>query len=360
MNKKVTLKDVASLAGVSVATASYVLNRSEKQHISKETRARVREAARQLNYMPNTSAKSLKSNRSGCIGVAIDKDITIPRYAQTLQGIRNVLEKNGYQLMLCATQVIKGVYPDYISSYFSRAIDGIIYIGADNKGIIPEMESLIIRHGIPVVSFDCGDSREITSVELDYFAGARELVLHLANEGIRCFHYIRPAFDSHQERQREQGVLRAIYERPELELILHRLDFSYDGANMQIFQTNFSESERNQFQEYARSVRECVSSFREQLDQELKKHSISKDIAIVCSWAAMEQHICAALEQYPFRPRIGVLAQGILFPGSYPYITYSELPNYEAGQECARQVLSLLDNPDGIAHIVLKPSLSDT
>jgi len=358
VKQKVTLKDVAQLAGVSVATASYVLNRSEKQHISKETRARVREAARQLSYMPNTSAKSLKSNQSGCIGVAIDKNITIPRYAQTLQGIRYVLAEHGYQLMLCSTRVIQGEYPDYIRCYFSRSVDGIIYIGADNAEFPLDAENTIIRYGIPVVTFDCGDSREISSVELDYFAGAYELGLYLMERGVRRIHYIRPAVDRRQERQREQGILRVSYARPELDLVLHRLHIQYSNGNMQIFQSNSSLTEKTEFQEYAQAIRDCVASFADELAPGADKGSYG-DTAIICSWAAMEQHVCAALERYPFRPRIGVLAQGLLFPGSYPYITYSELPNYEAGCACARQILHLLDHPDAVEHLVLKPSISE-
>lgn len=356
MKQKVTLRDVAQLAGVSVATASYVLNRNEKQHISKETRLRVREAARQLSYMPNTSAKSLKSNRSACIGVAMDKSITIPRYAQTLQGIRHVLEENRYQLMLCSTKVIHGEYPDYIRSYFSRSIDGIIYIGADNQGIPQEMEKIVIRHGIPIVTFDCGGSREISSVELDYFSGARELVLYLAAQGVRKIHYIHLALDTRQEHQREQGVLRAVYEHPELDLVLHRLRTHFANGNMQIFQSNSSLEEKEEFEEHAQAIRACVASFADELTP--GSDGGYGDTAIVCSWAAMEQHVCAALEQYPFRPRIGVLAQGFLFPGSYPYITYSELPNYEAGCACARQILAQLEHPDAIQHLLLKPGIS--
>lgn len=359
MNRKVTLKDVAALAGVSVATVSYVLNHSDKQHISKETRARVREAARQLDYMPNTSAKSLRSNRSGCIGVAIDKDITVPRYAQTLQGIRRVLEENEYQLVLCSGRKLRGEYPDYISGYFSRSIDGVIYIGADNRGMDASIENLIIRHGIPVVAFDCPGSGEISTVELDYFQGARELVLYLMDQGVRRIHYIRNGFDSRQGRQREQGVLRAAYERPELDLVLHRLSTSYGvvengqlhNGNMQIFQTNADPWEKEQFRQFAKAVRDCVASFADELTPDGKT-------AIICSWAAMEQHVCAALESYSFRPPIGVLAQGILYPGSYPYITYSELPNYQAGQACARQILHQLDHPDDVRRIMLKPEIN--
>ena len=77
-----------------------------------------------------------------------------------------------------------------------------------------------------------------------------------------------------------------------------------------------------------------------------------------CHIAERKQHVCAALEPYSFRPPIGVLAQGILYPGSYPYITYSELPNYQAGQTCARQILHLLDHPDDVQRIVLKPEIN--
>lgn len=348
MNKKVTLRDVAQLAGVSVATASYVLNRSEKQHISKETRARVRDAARQLNYMPNMSAKSLKSNRSACIGVAIDKDVTIPRYAQALQGIRQVLQESGYQLMLCSTQVLRGEYPDYITSYFARTIDGVIYIGADNKGIPSRMRELILRQSIPLVAFDCGGDSDIVSVDLDYFAGAREMVLFMMEKGLRRIHYLRPGFDNRQERLREQGVLRAVFEHPEVDLILHRLEFYHGGANMQIFQNNFSQEEKERFYEYAASIWKCVSGFREDLRDR-------NDVGIICSWGAMEQHVLAALGDIFPKPPVAVLAQGVLYPGSYPNLYYSELPNFEAGCTCAREILALLENPEHSAHIMLKP-----
>lgn len=359
MQQKITLKDVAQLAGVSVATVSYVLNRSPNQKISKETRARVREAARALSYMPNTSAQSLRSNRSGCIGVAINKEFTIPRYAQTLQGIRQVLEENGYQLMICSTEVLRGEHPDYLNAYFSRAVDGIIHIGADNKDLPPEMEEVILRHGIPAVVFDCSSNSRVSSVQINYFTGARDLVLYMADCGVRNIHYIRPAIDTVQERRREQGILRAIYERPELELTLHRMRFAYSGTNMQIYQSNFSETERSEFQEYAEAARRSVDPFRRDAERLAAEGKDLRDSAIICSWAGTEQHVCAALEGLPFRPRIGVLAQGLLFPGSYPYITYCELPNYAAGQACARQVLQLLENPEAITHTLLDPVISE-
>ena len=71
MRKRVSLKDVAREAGVSVTTASYVLNRKPDARISEETSRRVRAAAKRLKYVPNISARTMISRRSQLIGVII-------------------------------------------------------------------------------------------------------------------------------------------------------------------------------------------------------------------------------------------------------------------------------------------------
>jgi LacI family transcriptional regulator len=69
--QRVTSKDVAELAGVSRTTVSFVLNEVQDVHISQETRQRVLEAARQLNYYPNAAARSLASRQAGAIGLIL-------------------------------------------------------------------------------------------------------------------------------------------------------------------------------------------------------------------------------------------------------------------------------------------------
>ena len=66
--KYVTIKDVAGLAGVSVATVSYVLNNKKVDRITDETRQKVLQAAKELNYRPNIAAQNLKSGKSYIIG----------------------------------------------------------------------------------------------------------------------------------------------------------------------------------------------------------------------------------------------------------------------------------------------------
>jgi LacI family transcriptional regulator len=350
MNQKVTLKDVAQLAGVSLATVSYVLSNNQKQHISEQTKQRVWDAAKELDYIPNTSAQALKKNRSGCIGVAIDKDITTPRYAQMLEGIRTVLQQNNYNLMICSTKVVRGNYPDYLSCYFSRTIDGIIYIAVDGKELEPEMAKLITQRKVPFVVFDCSQYQDISSVMIDYYFGAYQATKVLVEEGIRTLHYLRPMFSTPQELQREQGVRQAA-EESEAVLQVHQLAFQFTGANMQTAQGIRTRKERQYQYAYWQSIRKCVQSFSEKME---------KQTAVICSWAGMEQSVYAMLRDIQPLPRIMVLAEGNLHDYAFPSITYCRLPNFEAGACCARVVLDMLDRPAPVQHQMLKPTLSRT
>lgn len=74
--KKATNRDVARLAGVSVATVSYIINKKENQHITEETKKRVYQAMNMLNYIPNPYAVGLNSKQPKTIMLRSSKDIT--------------------------------------------------------------------------------------------------------------------------------------------------------------------------------------------------------------------------------------------------------------------------------------------
>ena len=71
MAKRISIKDVAREAGVSMATVSYVLNSMADAGIGQETAMRVRETARRLNYVPSISARTMINHRSNLIGIII-------------------------------------------------------------------------------------------------------------------------------------------------------------------------------------------------------------------------------------------------------------------------------------------------
>jgi transcriptional regulator with XRE-family HTH domain len=76
--KKATMKDIARLANVSVATVSYVLNDVKNQTIPEPTRESILQIAKQLNYVPNLAARSLVKQRTGLVGILINKAADIP------------------------------------------------------------------------------------------------------------------------------------------------------------------------------------------------------------------------------------------------------------------------------------------
>ena len=78
MTKRISIKDVALRAGVSVTTVSHVLNDAPGKRISDETRSRVREVAEELNYRANGMARSLRLQRSHILAMVSDQIATTP------------------------------------------------------------------------------------------------------------------------------------------------------------------------------------------------------------------------------------------------------------------------------------------
>ncbi len=102
MNAKVTIKDVAREAGVSVATVSYVVNNRTDMRISDETRKKVLQVINLLNYTPNQSAKALATSRNRMIALSMTPDVSILKNAEQLHLIHflsNFLHEKNYDLI---------------------------------------------------------------------------------------------------------------------------------------------------------------------------------------------------------------------------------------------------------------------
>ena len=91
------LKDVAKKSGVAVGTASAVINKSP--WVSAETRQRVLNAIKELNYHPNQLARNLRTQKTNIIGVIVS-DITNPFFPQIIRSIDTMTRQNGYLMML--------------------------------------------------------------------------------------------------------------------------------------------------------------------------------------------------------------------------------------------------------------------
>ena len=181
MAKQSTIRDVAKLAGVSLATVSRVLNDSNYP-VSAETRQRVRNAAERLEYVPNVMARSLRGDVVKDIGLVIP-NISNPFYLQTMLGIGEVLAKNSYSMILCNSMRDPEREGLYLRQLYERQTRGVILSSVDeNAGNVQEY----IKKGMKFVLLD----QKLTGIEcpginFDSRAGARMAAEHLIGLGHR-------------------------------------------------------------------------------------------------------------------------------------------------------------------------------
>jgi len=119
----VTLKELANQLGLSVATVSKVIN--GKGTVSAETREKVLSLAKQVNYRPNESARSLRTKNTKTIGVIIP-DITNSFYTRLIKGIEERCQSVGYSVILSICNYNSNREYDYVELLCSKNVNGII------------------------------------------------------------------------------------------------------------------------------------------------------------------------------------------------------------------------------------------
>jgi LacI family transcriptional regulator len=126
--RRVTLLDVASRAGVSTTTASYILNgRSAQMRIAADTERRVRQAVAELGYRPNRSARTLRTANTAAIGLISDFLAGGHYASQMLLGASAAAREADHLLMIGETDGDLDVEALYIEELLDRQVDGIIY-----------------------------------------------------------------------------------------------------------------------------------------------------------------------------------------------------------------------------------------
>ena len=142
--QRYNLKDVAKLAGVSLGTASKVIN---NQYVRPEARLKVEEAMQELDYTPNAIARSLKANSTKTIGIMIP-DISSPVVGKVLRGIEKISRDSGYSILLYNTTRNTRLEEDAIQAFMRSQVDGIIYLG---NTVGDEIAEGLKRTHVPVV-----------------------------------------------------------------------------------------------------------------------------------------------------------------------------------------------------------------
>lgn len=148
MDKKVTVKDVAREAGVSVATVSYIMNNRTDQKISDATRKKVLQIANLLNYRPSHAAVSLATGRTNVIGVAYSLDSDTPSRNMEINTFVNMLiermNRMKYDILFLP------ITGDEESIITNRNIDAIIAIDLTHE----QFKNLSERYLVPIINVD--------------------------------------------------------------------------------------------------------------------------------------------------------------------------------------------------------------
>jgi LacI family transcriptional regulator len=139
--KRVTLADVARLAGVSKTTASFVLTgRREEMRISAEIEARVLAAARETGYRPNIVSRSLRTGTTHTIGFVSDIVATTPFAGNFIKGALEAARDRGYLLLIAETEGDATLEQQLLEAMIDRQVDGVVFAAMyTRKLVVPRL-----------------------------------------------------------------------------------------------------------------------------------------------------------------------------------------------------------------------------
>jgi DNA-binding LacI/PurR family transcriptional regulator len=196
-----SLTDVAKLAKVSIATASRVINNSDK--VVPATRAVVQRAMEELGYQPSRVARRLrqKGGRRHLLGLILP-DIQNPFFAEVARGVEDVAYANQFAVLLCNSDEDLKKEAFYLDVMRAESVDGVILPP------IIENDPFVLKlaqSGMPIVCVDRALSNaSVDTVEVDNYQGAYEAVRHLITLGHKRIGLIagRPNLSTSRDRRR--------------------------------------------------------------------------------------------------------------------------------------------------------------
>ncbi len=202
----VNIKDVAAQAGVSTSTVSRAL--SGKTVVDPDTKKRVLQAVRDLNYQPNALAKGLKEGCTKTIGLVIPnlRNLLFPA---AIRGITDVAKKHGYTLVLCNTDDDLEAEKLDVQNLRKRLVDGLIFSTAT---VASSYLLQLKENGYPIVLLIRHLDDALDSIIIDNYQGGYQATRFLLERGYRKIAIINGTMDLDLYRQRFAGYRAALAE----------------------------------------------------------------------------------------------------------------------------------------------------
>ncbi len=176
MSRRVTLKEVAKAAGVSLASASYAVNRTGS--LGDESRQHILRVAEELGYRQNMSARATRTGKTGTIGLVLP-DLTNPFFPNLAQSVVQRARAHGYSVFVTDTEGVEEIERDALRALAERGVDGLVWFPIRDVNTA-EAET----NDIPTIVVDRTLPR-LESVQADYAQGGRLAIRHLLDLGHR-------------------------------------------------------------------------------------------------------------------------------------------------------------------------------
>lgn len=311
---KITIKDIARMAGVSTATVSKVLNGKDEK-ISDRTRNRIFELVDEYNYVPNRIASSLVTKKTKTLGLIIP-NIANPFFPEIARGAEDLANERGYNLILCNTDDHLEKEETYIDMLEEKMVDGIIFTASSQRKDKLERLSKV---KVPVITVD----REVEGlatqgmIVVDNVYGAYEAVHYLVEAGYSKIVHITGPMSSKPARDRLEGMKQALSEKG--------LTLSSD----QLFSGDFK------------------SEWGYEAVNQLINEGTSFD-AVFCGNDLIAIGVLKALREHRLKvpADIGLVGFDDIYMAKMlePELTTVAQPNYEMGYKSAEMLIDMIEN----------------
>lgn len=210
LEEKVTLKELARILGVSIATVSKALN--DNYDISEETKERIRAKAKEMNYVPNVIAQSLKLKRTFNLGVIIP-NITDYFFARALRGITKEAKENKFKVVISISNEELQNEVDSVNLLLNSRVDGILMSLSSETQLLEQYSHLnkIIQSEIPLVLFDrVSNAVKCDKVTIDDYKSAYDATFFLIRKGCRNIAFLSSIYKTSVCALRKQGYSQAL------------------------------------------------------------------------------------------------------------------------------------------------------
>ncbi|MFI5915775.1 LacI family DNA-binding transcriptional regulator [Dactylosporangium sp. NPDC051541] len=182
MRRTISIRDVATEAGVSITTVSHALNNTSGARINDATRQRVLAAATRLGYAPNKLAQGLRQQRTQVLALLSDRIATTPHAGRIILGAQETASAHGWVVLLLNTGGEAELEERAINAIFQYQIDGVLYATMYHRQVsVPDRLA-----GLPIVLLDASSAdQRYPSVVPDEVGGGRDAVHELIAAGHR-------------------------------------------------------------------------------------------------------------------------------------------------------------------------------